>query len=351
MKTNKFLIPIATFGLLVLSCSKSSTPAAVSPTAAKQTFSTVNTDVAASVAGLNSAPGNVALNSFATFSSATGSPFGRIKSFNRPGDIKSAINGGLASIRQMILKGSGSGRMEASTPFNFAGKTGIYIYNFGTKGFDKSQTASDIIKIDYPKDNSSTTNDAELQISAYTETSTPSGYSPTLIQAAIYISGTKELELKLTAGYDSNGNANQGSISLFINPYTVSFAFDDSGATSGTESFSFSKGAEVIIGTSFTATFLSAADKASGNPPSALTGYLQLENVRFNMSVDGTKTSSNYNDYVFITVTVDGGVAGHVVWVTDQNNVQQPYVQYNDGSQEALETVFADLNTQLSSLG
>ena len=355
MKMNKILIPIATFGLLVLSCSKSSSPAAVSPAVAQQTFSTVNTDVSAAVSGLNTAPGSVALSSFSNFTGTTGNPFGRIQTLHKPGDIKTMIGAGLVSIRQMILKGSGNERIQGGTAFDFASKKGIYIYNFDTKVFDKSPNTSDIIKIQYPKDTTSVSNDAELQITAYTEVSTPQGYNPTLIQAAIYIpiGGTKEVDLKLTAGYDSNGDPNKGSVDLFVNPYTISFSFDDSGATTATESFSFSKSGTVIIATNATATFASAADKTNGNPPIAVTGYVKLENVVFNFAVDGTKSSNEPNDFVTISVSIDGGAAGKVVFVQDPNdpNNEIPYIRYNDQTQTPLSTVFADLANQLNSLG
>jgi hypothetical protein len=319
---------------------------------AAETFSTVNTDVSGAITGLNSAPGNLALNSFSNLTSVS-SPF-RVRAYNKPGEISAAISAGLVSVRQMLMKATSNNRVQG-TAFNFADKKGTYTWNFINQAWDYA-SGGDIIKIDYPKDDAAkanNTNNAELQITAYTETSIGSEYYPTNIQAAIYTPiGTKQLGLTLTAsGYDNTGNPNKASISLFVNPYTISFSFDNSQATSVTESFSFSEGSTVYIGTSATAIFASAADKANGNP-SSLTGYLQLENVRFNVAIDGAKASNNPNDFVVITVTVNGGVAGHVIWVTNQQTQEQvAYIKYNDGTQEALETVFADLKTQLGSLG
>src|SRR5258706_14880529 len=97
-----------------------------------------------------------------------------------------------------------------------------------------------IIKIDYPKnkDVAPNTNDAELQITAYSETTVGAEYYPTNIQAAIYTPiGTKQLGLTLTAsGYDASGNPNKARIDLYVNPYTISFSFDNSQPTSATES-------------------------------------------------------------------------------------------------------------------
>jgi len=350
MNKNKTLLSLFTIILLVIaSCSKDSSPAAVSPDKAKQTFAAVNTDLASDIGGLNAAPGNIALASFSNLTGTPGNPLGRTRSFKKPGEIREALKAGITSVRQMLLKASGNTRMQGDTPFGFNDKKGVYIYNFGTGEFDKSQTTSDIIKIDYPKNESSVENDAELQISAYTEAETPQGYNPTLVQMAIYlpVGGTKEVELKLTAGYDGDGNPNKGSIDLFVNPYTISLSFDDSQPVSATEAFSFSKDDKVLIGIELSATFASAADKENGNPPSAVSGHLQLENVRFDVSIDGVKasTAQSNNDYILITV-------GHVIWKTDsQSGEEQPFVQYNDQTTESLDSVFADLKDQLDSIG
>jgi hypothetical protein len=245
--------------------------------------------------------------------------------------------------------------VQGSQPFDFASKKGTYVWSAANQTWNYT-AGGDIIKIDYPKDQNSTTNDAELQISAYSEQQIGTDYYPTNIQAAIFTPiGTKQLSLALTAGYSSSGSStepNQASISLFINPYTISFSFDDTATNSTKESFNFSKGSTVYIAMNATATYASASDKTNGNP-SAVNGTLQLENVQFTIAIDGTKasTAQSNNDFMLITVAVDGGTAGHVVWVRDQNGVQQAYIQYNDKSQQPLSTVFADLQTQLNSLG
>lgn len=350
MKTIKFLVPVICIGLIAMSCSKSSTPAPVSASVAQTTFSSVNTDVSAAISGLNTAPGNVALNSFSNLSNVS-SPFGRVSSYKKPGEIKAAMSAGLVTIRQMLLKTTTNNKRVAdSEPFDFAKKVGTYTWNFDQQvwGYDPGGS---IIKIDYPKDANSTTNDAELQITAYTETQIGSDYYPTDIEAAIYTPiGTKQLGLVLTAGYDSDGNENKGSVALFINPYTISLSFDDTQTNTATESFSFSQGSTVYIGTSVTATFASAADQTNDNP-SKVTGYIQLETVRFDMTIDGTTQSNNPNDYVTGTVTVNGGVAGHVIFVSNSNGGYDPYVEYNDNTRDPLKTVFADLSTQINSLG
>ncbi len=266
------------------------------------------------------------------------------------------MGAGLESIRLMLLKSTASERVAASTPFDFTDKVGTYTWSKANHKWNYASGGT-IIKIDYPSDTTSATNDTELQITAYTETLVGTDYYPTDIEAAIFTpitpSLTKQVALSFTAGgYDNSGSPNKASISLFINPYTITFSFDDSQTNVTTEAFSFTKGSTTYIGTSFTATYASAADQANGNP-SSVTGYLQLESVKFNASIDGTKaaSSTDLNDYAVITVTINGGNAGHVVWVANQNGGQDPYVQYNDKSQESLQALFASLSQQLSSLG
>ncbi|MBS1557349.1 MAG: hypothetical protein JST69_01375 [Bacteroidetes bacterium] len=358
MKTNKlFLVPALAFALVVMSCSKSNSPAAVSPASAQSTFSTINTDVSAAINGLNTAPGNKALNSFAGLNSAN-SPFARIRSFNSlksMNDVKDAMGAGLASIRAMLIKSTSTERIAGTAPFNFANKIGTYTWSKANHKWNYTSGGS-IIKIDYPSDTTMATNDTELQITAYNEVPVGSDYFPTSIEAAIYqpIGGTKQVGISITAsGYDNSGNPNKASFTLYINPYSISFSFDNSQSLTASESFSFTKGSTVYIGTGITATYASVADQTNGTPPSKVTGYVQLENVKFNIAVDGTQaaTSTDRNQYMVITITIDGGMAGHVVWVTDPTSGEQvPYVQYNDKTQQPLAVVFANLQSQLGSL-
>lgn len=340
-------------GLLVLSCSKDSSTPSLNTTQAQAAIGDVNTNLASDIGTLSSTAGNAALNSFTNLTSTT-SPFGRIKSFNKPGEIKAAMSAGLISIRQMILKGTSNERVQGDdTPFDFNGKKGIYNYNLDTKAFVKSQETSTIIKIRYPKDANSVTNDAELQITAYTDVQTSDGYQPTAVEAAIYISDTKEVGLSLTAQYNlDKGEPVKASIAVFINPFTITFSFDNTPATSASESFSLSKSGTVLIGVGATATWASANDKENGEPRAA-SGYLQLKNVRFSIAVDGSKaaTATSRGDFIVITVSADGAIAGHVVWVGTSVDNEEPYMQYNDGTtREALSSVFADLSNQLQAL-
>ncbi|MBS1949540.1 MAG: hypothetical protein JST37_00915 [Bacteroidetes bacterium] len=357
MKTNKTIfVPIIAFAWMVMSCNKSSSPAQVSPSSAQTTFSNVNTDVAAAIQALNATPGNKALNSFTNLTN-TANPLGRIGSFRslkNINDTKAALSAGLASIRMMLLKSTASERVAGTTPFNFADKIGTYTWSKANHKWGYSPGGG-IIKIDYPSDTTSFTNDTELQITAYTEVQVGSDYFPTSIETAIYqpISGAKQLGLSLTAsGYDDLGNPNKASITFFVNPYSITFSFDNSQSLKASESFSFTKGSTTYIATGLSASYASATDQANGNP-NQVTGYLQLENVKFNVTLDGTKaaTTNDANQFAVIVITIDGGTAGHVVWVTDPKTGEQvPYVQYNDKTQQLLSDVFADLETQLNSL-
>ncbi len=355
MKTHKLLIPIIALAVLGSSCSKDSKPA-LSSAQAEQAISDVNSNLANDLGDLQTSTGGVALNSFTNLTSTT-SPFGRLKSFNKPGEIKATMAASLTSVRQMLNRGTGGARVQGTDePFNFDAKKGIYIYQFNSKTFIKSQETSTIIKIQYPKNDQSVTNDAELQITKYTDVLTSDGYQPTAVDAAIYINSVKEVGFKLTAQYDAQtGEPNKATEELFVNPFTFTFSFDNTPSTSASESLSLSKSGKTLIGVGATAVWASASDKTNGNGPRTLSGYFQLKGLRFSLNVDGSKasTATSNNDFITITVTSDGSLAGHVVWAVDParpNDGEQPYMQYNDKNKELLSKVFADLQTQIDAL-
>lgn len=364
MKTQKLLIPIIALALLASACNKNNnTSTTLTTEQAKAAISDVNSNLANDFSDLKSSTGSAALNSFATLS-ATTSPFGRVQAFQKPGDVKAAMKMSLISVRDMIVNATSGVRTQgASASFGFDTKVGIYNYDFGQLKFVKSQETSTIIIIRYPKDDASkanSTNDAELQISEYIDVSTAQGYNPTSVKAALYISSVKQAGLTLTAQYDDAGDPDKASEELFINPFTISFSFDNTPAASANESFNLSKSGTTLVAVSATAVWASANDKGTGtggNPPQSLTGTLQLKNLKFSVAFDGTKVANatSANAYVVITLTVDDKLAGHVVWATDPNapnNGEQPYMQYNDTTQAPvlLSTLFDKLGTQIQGL-
>lgn len=350
MTQRKSFVLVLAIILVLAACNKDSNPS-VSPAQAKSTFSSVNQNLASELGNLNSAAGTTALTSFTSLTNVS-NPFARLANYSST-SIKNQVVAGFAAVHKMfstVVRGKNL-RTQGDQPFDFNAHKGVYQWNPGTQTFDKTNTASDFVIIDFPTEGSST-NNAEFRLTAYAEQSTPNGselYSPTLVNAAIYIGDTKEAELKLTMSYGTNDQPNQASIDYFVNPFTISLTFDDTKSTSTTETYSLIKSGQVLMGTGFTATY---TDKTSGTP-TAVTGYIQLMNVKFTMTIDGNKaaSSNDMNDYIAIVVTIDNGSAGHVVFVTDATTGEQvPYLQYNDKTEEKLETVFADLTSQLQSI-
>lgn len=351
MKINRLLFIIVCLGLLALSsCHKD--PPQVSPAQAKSSLTATNQDLSSEVSSLSLTSGYAALKSFSSLTN-TSSPFGRVKSFGWLG-ARSQFHAGTIAIRKMIFTASANERVQGDQPFDYASKKGVYAWDPNKNSWTKTGS-SDIIKIQYPTQGSAT-NNAEFWLTSYTEISTPNGaeaYSPTNVQASTYVDGTKQSELKLNVAYGSDDQPETESLDLFINPYTISFSFDNAKSNSISLSFSFSKSGKALISTSLTASYPAGASKLSGDPPTGLTGFVQLMTVRFNITIDGNKaaTSSDLNDFIHIAVIINGASAGNVVFVTDnQTGEQKAFIQYIDNTRQSLDDLFTDLSTQLKAI-
>lgn len=347
MKTIKTLLFFLIFGLAAMSCG-SDEPAKVSADKAAAEFSSANDAVAADLAAFMEAPGFTAMGSLSSLNSAA-NPFGRMKSVNRE-DVRNQINAGLYGIRSILLGSTENGRISGDQPFDFDGKKGVYTYNFDIQDFEFASGGS-IVEIHFPTTEGVAVNDGVFKLTAYEEISTPNGddlYSPTLVQATILVDGTKEAEIDMTAGYDDTDSMNKVDLYLYVNPYTVDLNFDDSKSTSTSFAAALSKDNSVIIGAGISVVFMTS-DKQD---PKTVNGYFQLMSIKFIINVDATnQNAQDINDIIKITIKIDGANAGKVVFEQDAVTGELvPYVKYNDGTTELLETLFANLETQLGGL-
>jgi len=346
MKTNKIHLFVIIIPLFMMSCG-SDEPAKVSPAKAEAAFNAANDQIATELAAFYEAPGFTAMNSLSSLNSSA-NPFGRMKSLKRT-EVKDQLKSGLYSLRSMLLSSAAEGRVSGDEPFNYNEKKGTYTYNFETDDFDYTAGGS-IVKILFPTENS-LTNDGEFQLTAYQEKSTPNGddmYSITLLQATIFVDGTKEAEIDLDASYGSDDDMEKVDLYLFLNPFTVDLNFDDSKSTATSFSASLSKSGDVIIGFGLDVVF-QTADK---DEPKSVNGHVQLMNIRFVIKIDTSNPNANdINDLIDITIKIDGAVAGKVIFEQDSLTGELvPYVKYNDGSTELLETLFDNLATQLEGI-
>ncbi|MBS1681020.1 MAG: hypothetical protein JST48_04855 [Bacteroidetes bacterium] len=351
MKPIKFLIVAACFGLLA-SCSKSSSPAPLSPSDAQASLTSSNSTLSSELTSVTQTTGYTSLNTFSALTSGTGiSPFSRIAYANH-NEVANQLKIALANVHVMMVHATATARINGDEPFNYNDKKGIYTYNFNTKKFDYS-SQSDIVEIKYPSDSTKKTNNADFQLTAYSEVKLSDGtYGATNVQATLSVDGTKQAEVKFTANYDDKDDPNLVSLNLYLNPYTWTIDFDNTKPTSTSESVSLSKNEKLLIGTGISATYASASDKEGGSPSSA-SGYIQLVDVRFTISLNMSAPNANPNDpntFVFITITVNGSAAGKVIF--DQTDPQNPvpYVQFNDGTKTKLETLFQSFGDELSKM-
>jgi len=332
MKTIKILWAFIFIGLVAVSC-KDDEPAAVNKEKAEASFTSANDAVAADITAMMESPGYKAMNSLSALNS-TANPFGRLGSV-KPTDIGGQVKSILTSLRATLKSSVENGKTSGDEPFIFDETTkGVYTYNPETEQFAFA-AGGDIIKILFPTEGSST-NNAVFELTAYDEEVDDFGYyNATLVEASVTIDGTLQAEIDMTASYDSYGETTKTNVHLYLNPYTVVEAFDNTSATSTTVAFSLAKGTTVIINAAITVTYTS---KATGEM-SRITGFVQLMNIRFEADV----TQNN----IVVTIKIDGANAGKII---QDETTGEPYVQYNDGSSVPFEDVFGDLTVQLDGL-
>ncbi len=334
---------------VVTSCGNDETPK-VTAEDAKAAFNTVNQTLADDLASIADAPGYTAMNSLASLTSSS-NPFGRISS-NKRKDVRGQIKLSFTAFRSVLLNAAANGRVRSDEPFDYDQNKGVYAWNSDTETFTKTGE-SDIIKIQYPTEGS-LTNDAEFQLAGYEEKSTPNGddlYSPTFVDASIFIDGTLQAKLALDAEYGNDDEPVFANVSYFLTPYSIEVKFDDKGTTSTSFSESLSKNGETLIAVSLKVTFQSAAK--DDEFIEKINGYLQLMNIRFNVSINAgdMANATDYNDIIDITIQVGSGDAGSIIVEEDPNTGEPvPYARYNDGTTESLESLFEDLVAQLEGL-
>ena len=275
----------------------------------------------------------------------------------------------------------GFGRVAASDRFEFDAHLGTYTWNSESKSWDTTATSNPTsIVLNFPSDTNSTTNDAVLTISKYTDIAVTKDngeeeipaeplrlgtvtteYMPTSIEAELKIASVKQASLSLTASYNtSNGNPTSLSVTLFVNPFTEKTTFSTSGSVlaldtyidkTGVSSHILSEGISVTMG-----------DVANFKDPQKVNNmYIQARDLKVSGSLDiksmesdtSTSMTKKFNKFANINLynytsgaklgkfemveftTVDTSFGGNME--TKSNDL---YIKFNDGTQETAESFF-----------
>lgn len=353
MKKNKAFLSAICITLLVglMSCGDDE-PSSVSADKAKAAFDAASQNLANELGSIADAEGFTAMNSLSSVSGSGGPfPFGRMSSYKRE-DVRDQIKSSVSAFRSILVNSSAANsRVSGDQPFDFNGKKGTYTYNPELDNFDVD-LGGDIITIIFPTEGSAT-NNAEFRLADYAEEATPYGdeaYSPTLVDASLLIEDEVVAELDLDVEYGSDDQPVFADITYFLTPYSVEIKFDDKASTTTSGSETLSKNGETLLGVSLEVTFQSSAKDEEA--VKKVTGTLQLMNIKFivNVNAEDMQTANNYNDIIDIKIKVDGGNAGSVILEQGQDGEPVPFVKYNDGTTDSLQSLFEDLALQLEGI-
>lgn len=274
-------------------------------------------------------------------------PFGKIGTDQKK--IKSFLQTKGREFRSVFAPASISGRTNGEG-FDFDANKGVYEWNFVEQVFEKTDEST-IISIKFPTEGSET-NDAELQLTAYTEQFIDDefggSYEPTLLEAAIRVNGAEKASLELEIAYDDAGFPVAADITLAVAPFAANLSFDNSGSTTSSLSVSLTKSNETIVATSVTVKYTDSSK--SEESLSKIEGYVQLKNMKLQGIVDLTNDNpETLNDVVKLAVYIDSKKVGDVVFVT-VDGTDEAYLQYADGTKEKLDVVFEPVISELESM-
>jgi hypothetical protein len=354
MKINQKVLSVFAFVLVLTlnACNKDDEDnGALTKTEAQRKLSGFNTSAKSDLQDLSNTEGLQAVKDFFSLVDQD-DPFGRIAGDKKK--LKAFLKKKGNNFKNIFAPASiRNGRVNGETSFDFAANTGIYEWNSETQVFEKTEEST-IIKITFPTDGSST-NNAELQLTAYTEEliiddeTGENSYEPTLIKASILVDNNQKASLNLIIDYDDSGFPVEAEISLSVSPYTVSLAFNNNASTSSTISLSLTKEQQTLVATSITVKYNDSSK--SEESLSSIEGYVQLKELKVQGRMDfaGTEGAESLNDYVKLSIYSDGKKIGDVVFVTE-NEQDIPYVQYVDGTKEKMETVFQPVVDELEAL-
>ncbi|NBW38586.1 MAG: hypothetical protein EBR30_26915 [Cytophagia bacterium] len=340
-------------GLVLFTACDNEETESLSATDAKEVMATVDTEISVELENFTNAEGFKAMETLSSLTNS-GSIFTGVRIKEARKNPNAYVRTAVTNFQRIISESSTEGRTQDDEPFYYDEHLGVYTWNPTIQDFQFT-SQSNIIELRFPTEGSST-NNAVFRLTDYEEVSTPFGdeyYSPTVIEATLDINNVKQASLSAEVTYKNDGtdDASFADVSYFVNPYTLDVDLDDTKASVSTFAQYLRKGDDVLIGWDLTATYNGV--KIESNI-TKLEGNFQLGSVIFNIVITppaDPSTAESYDDFIFITISVDGKAAGKVVWEVEAGADEPvPYVQFNDGSKQALADIFESLGESLEDL-
>ncbi len=324
---------------------------------AKQAMSRLNLNLQTDIIELANAEGVIALGDLVSLTDLNDPFGGRMESEESKNWFKMSAQRLKVIFNPKRLRSS---RYEEDG-FQFEQNVGRYDWSPDKNEFVKSPIDQSFIIINFPSEGS-VENNVSLTIAGYTEQLIEdefgSYYMPTSIVADLLVDGVKQVELSLSAVYSNIGEPQSGNIILFVNPYTLSANFDNTGANQSTLLTNLTKSDVTIVGTSVMVNFFDNLKEEVGSA----SGFVQYKEFRIQGSIDvnGFEISENPDPNLFVDLDVfkEGSKIGDILFVTeivDGDEEDVPYIKYADGSmdklEDLLETAFEEIENLEEELG
>ncbi len=248
--------------------------------------------------------------------------------------------------------------------FNFDRWVGTYTWNNTVEAWDPDYGNPDNkIIIIFPADSTDMdNNNAKITIHNYDEILIDYEYLPTDVDADLYISDIKVVDIDLTAVWFTSGEYMGEPTSLDVSVYLIPFEFTgDFSHTSTAASINFAinyDGAQ-FFSTGLGATWTNAGD----SNPSNVNGYIQFFEVKFQVNIDvdnliivindmdsyesGVEFLNAINAEIDAYVTVSGTWAADIELGLDASDELDILFVYADGTSESAIPYFENLALEL----
>lgn len=344
--------------VFVISCNKDDDDDKLSPAETKTALEALNTDMAGYLDDMQDSEGMAAMATLMELPDPFDTP------------LKSAgSNSALVTMQNLLTPAyynkTKLALIDGLFPFDeYKG----YEYVYNGSYFNRNSISQDHIVIKYPTEGEgSTNNDATITIYNFDEVAiTNEGYTdfyPTALEADLEIDGVKYIDIDFSASWNDNEEPEALSISVYLNPFTFSGTFSNTGTTASAD-FEIDYEETLIFAAGVDATFESSN---WDNPPVTIGGYIQLLNVKIiadanfaNIEdiISGTTEATEFDELIAelnaefdAYITVDGTRAATIKLAWDDSWTEpQPEMivfEFTDGSTEPAMPFFEDFADDL----